>query len=338
MLKLFISFLLATQAVFILSCSATKSISKHPLTGSEMSTEWIEYNKQAAQTNSPKLVYLATCKKVGGPSGKKKAVDITDHFSLKDERFYVFCQWKNIFGKHVFKLKVFDPRGVLFKNWDCLYSYSDTTWKLWSYEFIENAPAARIPGKWTAEIYMDDKLAAKKTFTIGSSSSTHSKVVYTQNTPAIAVAKFIYKGDGGHRFGTNLPDYIAQMLTIEYPNCRVILPSEVMKFLSLSQIESIENSTDNIINSPLLDDFFGRKNIKLLIIGSVYDDGLVGETKTFKVNIIDAKNRTVVCETKTLWSSLHNYKYNPDQLIMHGSQSVFKKISKEGKRYFESLF
>ncbi len=337
MLKQLLNIALVLQAVIILSCVTTTKSSKAIISGSEMTPEWIQYNKESDVNNAPKLVYLATCKKVSGPAGGKKAEGITDYFSLKDDKFYVFVRWKNVFDKHVNKLKVFDPRGVLFKEWDSTYSFSGSSWKLWSYIYIKNAPAARIPGKWTAEIYMDDKLAARKSFSIGDTNPTYKKIVYNNDAPAIAVAKFTYKGKAGDRFAWRMPNYIARMLTVDYPKNKVILPSEVMKYLSLSNIDSLENSIHNIVRSPLLRDLIDQHNVKLIILGSIYDDGYVGETKTFKTYIIDTEKQLVACKSTCYWSSLHDYENNQSQLIKYGSHLIYKKTLKEGKQQFEKL-
>ena len=325
------------QMVVALSCATNKNPSTEPLSGSEMTTEWINFNKQADINNTPKLVYLATCRKVIEPNGIAKTDDITSHFSLKDEKFYVFTRWSNVFDKHLFKLKVLDPRGVLFKEWDSLYSYNGPGWNLWSYIFIRNAPAARLPGKWTAEIYMDNRMAAKKEFYLGNNNTLYEKIAFDSKTPAIAVARFQYTGNGGKRFSWRMPDYIARMLSIDYPECKVVLPSEVMRYCSLSNIDNLEGYIKNIAQSPLLDDLIERYNIELLILGSINDDAIVGETKIFKTYIIDTKNKAVLNKTTTYWSSLHTYKDNFSQLILYGSSLVYDKTIKEGKRYFDKL-
>lgn len=284
---------LILTTLFIMSCEATRTGTILPPTGSPQTSEWIAYNDQAQTNNTPKLIYFVTCKKLA-KSKPTKPLKITDHFSLTDKKAYIYTRWTNVFGPHVFKVKNYDPRGVLFGEWEVNYTFAGPNWYLWAPMSIKDAPASRLPGEWTTEIYMDGILAARKKTVIGHTNVRYKKTSLVKEVPAVGVIKFVPKGERGKRFDNELPNFIAQMMTIDYPNYRVIMPWEIRKEIEIPNDVKLEDYINSLMNTHLFSDFVTDHNINLLIAGSAYDGGQYGERKRFEVYIIDVKSRAIV--------------------------------------------
>jgi len=318
-----------------MSCEATKTGTVLPPTGIPQTSEWIAYNDQAETNNAPKLVYLVTCEKLA-KSKPRKPLKITDHFSLTDKKAYIYTRWTNVFGPHVFKLKNYDPRGVLFGEWETSYTYAGPNWNVWASKRIKDAPSSRLPGEWTTEIYMDGILAARKKTVIGHTNVRYKKISLGKEVPAVGVIRFVPKGEKGKRFDYELPNFIARMMTIDYPNYRVIMPWEIRKEIEIPNDVKLENYINSLMNTHLFSDFVTDHNINLLIAGSAYDGGQYGERKRFEVYIIDVKSRVIAKHFKTTWTS-KKARHGVDGIIIYSCNKVYRVMMEEAKYDIERI-
>ena len=335
--KMFVVSLVVTT-LSIVSSVATEAETNIPVTGSALTPEWKKYNEQAEAQKAPKLLYVVTCKKMTKAKGKAdKPKKITDNFKLKDKKLYVYTNWTNVFGPHTYSLKVYDPRKVLFYEWDCNFRHAGPGWWLWSPLFIKNAPASKLPGKWTAEISMDGILATKKEFSIGDTDVQYKQILLDKEAPAIGFSKFVVRGSSGKRFDWELPNFLARMMTVDYPNYRVLLPWTVNKDISVPPDMKIEDFVNNTINSEIFSDFVSKHNVSLFIMGSAYDGGTFGERKSFHVYIIDAKAKTIVRHCKTTWISKKARHDNVTDLIVSACNKVYRKMMKKAGHDIENI-
>ena len=194
-----------------------------PATGSSMTPEWKEYNRQAEAKDAPLLKYVVTAKGIT-PTSPRHAKEIQDIFAAQDERLYVFSRWVNVQGSPIYKIRIYDPRGILFRERTSKYRHSTGKWILWSSLYIRGWAAARLPGKWKAEIYMNDTLAIKKEFVIGSESYRYDQKVRKGGSKRIGVYPYFVNADpSSTRHTERFPLYISQMLTVDFDDSQVIM-------------------------------------------------------------------------------------------------------------------
>ena len=326
----------------LLTFLTPKSPSAAPPTGSPLTPEWIKYNEQAETKNLPRLTYLVTCKRITGPKKSKEPKEITDNFSLKDRMACVYVRWSNVLGSPVCILRIYDPRGVLFKEWERTFKGKKPAWNQWFRHWIKDAPASKLPGKWTAEIFMDGVLAVRKEFVIGETNVQYKQISYGKNVSAVSVFPFVPEGAGGKMFDYEAPTFIAQMMSIDYPDYRVILPSEIDNEITVPAHVKIEDFVNDTINSKVLDDLISKHNINLFIAGSARAERRMhrkAETFTveFDIFIIDGKSKSVVKQFHTTWSPIRAYKREKDLLILHACGSVYKMLMKKAKDDIEKI-
>ena len=197
-----------------------------PATGSSMTPEWKQYNEQAEAKGAPLLKYVVTAKEMT-PTKEPEPKEIQDTFSLTDDRLYVYTSWVNVKDGSKYGIRMYDPRGVLFYESDRVYRFGTEKWSLWDALYIKGWPAARVPGKWRADIFMDGILAKTKEFVIGSESRRYEQTARKDDSPTIGVYPyFVDAVRYGLTFSTNtplLPLYISQMLTIDFEAGRVVI-------------------------------------------------------------------------------------------------------------------
>jgi hypothetical protein len=327
--------------LYLLIFLTPRLLSAAPPTGSPLTPEWIKYNEQAETKNLPRLSYLVTCKKITGPKKSKEPEEITDTFSLKDRMACVYVRWSDVSGSPVCTLRIYDPRGVLFKEWERTFKRKKPVWNQWFRHWIKDAPASKLPGKWTAEILMDGVLAARKEFVIGDTNVQYKQISYDKNVSAISVFPFVPAGDRGKMFDYEAPTLIAQMMSIDYPDHRVILPSEIDNEITVPTHVKIEEFVNDTINSKVLDDLITKYNINLFIAGSAraYGRTTRGEkfTVKFDIFIIDGKSKAVAKKFDKSWSPVRDYKDARDLLILHACSSVYKTLMKKAKDDIEKI-
>lgn len=325
----------------LLTFLTPKSPSAAPPTGSPLTPEWIKYNEQAETKNLPRLTYLVTCKSVTGPEKAKEPKEITDNFSLKDSMACVYVRWSNVLGSPVCTLRIYDPRGVLFIEWERTFKGEKPAWNQWFRHWIKDAPASKLPGKWTAEIFMDGVLAARKEFVIGDTNVQYKQISYGKNVSAVSVFPFVSEGAGGKMFDYEAPTLIAQMMSIDYPDYRVILPSEIDNEITVPAHVKIEDFVNDTINSKVLDDLISKHNINLFIAGSARAEMKKHRREKFAVEfdifIIDGKSKSVVKQFHTTWLPIRKYKLEKELLILHACSSVYETLMKKAKDDIEKI-
>lgn len=327
--------------ICLLTFLAPKSPRAAPPTGSPLTPEWIKYNEQAEMKNLPRLSYLVTCKKVTGPKKSKEPEEITDTFSLKDKMACVYVRWSNVSGSPVCTLRIYDPRGVLFKEWERTFKRKRPVWNQWFRHWIKDAPASKLPGKWTAEILMDGVLAARKEFVIGDTNAQYKQISYDKNVPAVTVFPFIPEGDRGKMFDYEAATLIAQLISIDYPDYRVILPSRIDNEITVPTHVKINDFVNDTINSKVLDELITKHNINLFIAGSARADSrtIRGDrfTVEFDIFIIDGKSKAVVKQIHKTWSPTRDYKGERALFILHACGSTYKTLMKKAKDDIEEI-
>jgi hypothetical protein len=325
----------------LLTFLTPKSPGAAPPTGSPLTPEWIKYNEQAETKNLPRLSYLVTCKKVTGPKKSKEPEEITDTFSLKDKMACVYVRWSNVSGSPVCTLRIYDPRGVLFKEWERTFKRKKPVWNQWFRHWIKDAPASKLPGKWTAEILMDGVLAARKEFVIGDTNAQYKQISYDKNVPAVTVFPFIPEGDRGKMFDYEAATLIAQLISIDYPDYRVILPSRIDNEITVPTHVKINDFVNDTINSKVLDELITKHNINLFIAGSARADSrtIRGDrfTVEFDIFIIDGKSKAVVKQIHKTWSPTRDYKGEKALFILHACGSTYKTLMKKAKDDIEEI-
>lgn len=310
-------------SLFLSSLIVTNTNAQAPIVEMEKSPEWIEYNKKAVADNLPILDRVVFCGKVGTMS--KKPEDIKSVFSLKDKEAYTFVHWNNVFGNHIVTIKTFDPRGILFHEWDASFSHRGPGWNLWTPIYISNAPASKLPGQWTSEIYMDGKLATRGYFLIGDNRQ-YEKVSISKESPAIGIINFFNENRKIARFNFRLPSYIGQMFTIDFPKYRTVLPWESGKIFKIEKGTNIKESMSTILNSSSFSNYITKHNLNVVFIGYHYDGATVGEDKIFYIYMIDAKKKLLVKEMTIRWTSRRTYENEINLLILDCAEYVYEKI------------
>lgn len=326
-------------AFFILSCVATKTATKLPLTGSPQSPEWKEYNNQAKTKDGPQLTYLVTCKELVKINSSRKPEKVTDLFSKNDKFFHVYRSWTNVQGKHISGIKIYDPRGMLYRESEITFSFKGPGWNIYSTLPIRKSAASRLPGKWKAEIFMDGELAAIKEFIIESADIELKQISWDKNTPSIGVIKFIPKGGAAKRFDYEMPEFIERMLSVDYPNYRKVGVWEINKSINIPPTIELKNYIPELLNSDMFAELVNKHKIKLFIAGSAYDGGMYNEDKIFKIYIIDAKSKTIAKQLTIRWSSSH-YGVGADssyEITINSCNKVYKTIIAEAKHEIESI-
>jgi len=98
----------------------------------------------------------------------KQAVDVREHFSLRDERIYLLLHMHNIKGEQHIRTEWFNPKGSLYFKYRHITHHKVLAKRqtLWSYINLNNNGKPAMPGQWHANIYINGDKVQTKEFTI----------------------------------------------------------------------------------------------------------------------------------------------------------------------------
>lgn len=304
-----------------------------PVTGSPMTPEWAEYNKQAEIKGAPLLMYAVTAKELSQKTKPEEPRQIQDTFSLDDERVYVYTRWSNVQGKPRYEAKFYDPRGSVFFEWDRVYTFATGDWHVWTYLGIKGWPVTRLPGKWRAEIFMDDSLALRKEFVIGSETHRYVPTVLKADAPTIAVHPyFIDSETSGRENSTLLPVYISQMLMVQFDKYRVVTPFQLRREMGrpVAKYAAYGSVIKEELKSPYSQWISVAQKYKadLLIAGAVHDPATLGEQKQATVYLISTKTREAK-EIKASYTPRRAFDRTGGEVIANFYQEISNQIVKQ---------
>jgi len=332
--------LLLSGLIFTSGCAvetASKPQVVLPATGSSMTPEWKEYNRQAEAKDAPLLKYVVTAKGMT-PTSPRHAKEIQDNFAAQDERLYVFSRWVNVHGRPIYKIRIYDPRGILFREHTSSYRHSTGKWILWSTLYIRGWAAARLPGKWKAEIYMNDTLAIKKEFVIGSESYRYDQKVRKGGSKRIGVYPYFVNADpSSTRHTVRFPLYISQMLTVDFDDSQVIMSWQLQKEVTRPTLKykQVRDYFSQELNSPdsELNGLVKKFNLDLLIAGRVFDAGYYGEEKEATLYLINTKSKQIR-EIKSFFTSSRGWERTGLQVRANFYKDVYAELLKKGANEF----
>ncbi len=315
----------------LISCTAKSNIL--PSTGSPMTAEWKNYNLQAEVNGAPILNYAVTAKRV--LKGPVRPQEIQDVFSTRDARVTVFTKWTNIKGNPRYKIKIFDPRGVLFIARSVAYKHRTGIWYKWDDVFIKGWAASRLPGLWRADIYMDGVLVTKKNFIIGSQDTRYEKKIDNENTLKIGVIPFIDHKSSSRKHGRRISLYLAQMLSIDLKHSTIVMPFKLRNNFNkpFGIYEEYKDFLVREINSPGSEWAAASKkhNLDFLITGKAYDQAVQEDDKNMVIYVIDCKTKKII-EVKATYAS-HAYSghdISGNEVIRQFYKRVYDKLLKKG--------
>ena len=306
-----------------------------PATGSPMTPEWREYNRQAEAKGAPLLKYVVTAKE-RTRTRPREFRGIQDTFSTEDDRVYFRYKWTNVKGRPIEKIRIYDPRGILFREYESSYRGRTGKWSVTVVLYIKGWAAARLPGKWRAEIYMEDVLATTKEFVIGS--ATHRYERQTSKRPGLTVGVYPYFIDAPTSQTSRtkwMPLYIAQMLTVDFENYRVVMPFELWKHIARPVVKYEDLS--GFLNQELRsegsewNEMIKKHQLDLVITGKVLDSGEYGEEKEATFYIINAKTKHIK-EIKTSFTS--SRAFDRGQVRDNFYKDVYDQLLKKGADEF----
>ena len=327
--------LLLSGLVFSSGCAvetASKPQAVLPATGSSMTPEWKEYNRQAEAKDAPLLKYVVTAKSIT-PTSPRQPKEIQDNFAPQDERLYVFSKWVNVQGRPIYKIKIYDPRGILFRERTSAYRHGTGKWVLWNTLYIRGWAAARLPGKWKALIYMNDLLAKTKEFAIGSKSYRYDQKVGKGGSKRIGVYPYFVNADpSSTRHTTRFPLYISQMLTVDIDDSQVIMSWQLQKEVTrpILKYKQVRDYFSRELNSPdsELNGLIKKHNLDLLITGRVFDTGTYGEEKEATLYLINTNSKQIR-EIISSFTSHRGWERTGLQVRANLYKSVYNDILKE---------
>jgi hypothetical protein len=147
----FVKAILTISIILILyACASQKLVEKKPL---------------------PKFqgMTLATNVDDAGKIGVAKG--LTSEFNSKDEQIVAFLTFENMSGTHNLRWEWVEPNGKVYfatKNYPLRVNNGKYLPKVtaWHQISLKDEPAAKIPGKWSAKIFVDDELIDSKPFNV----------------------------------------------------------------------------------------------------------------------------------------------------------------------------
>lgn len=326
--------LLVLAAGLSASCAVeTASQVVLPITGSPMTSEWVEYNKQAEARGAPLLGYAVMAKEMIRTRPEEPR-GIQDVFSLEDERAYIYTRWTSVKGRPRYHLKIYDSRGSVFHEAARAYQFGTEMWNAWDPLYIKGWPAARLPGRWRAEIYMDNLLALKKEFVIGSATQRYEPGPIKADALAIGVHPHFVDAETSLRDNsTLLPLYIAQMLMVDFDNYRVVTPFHLREVLArpVAKYDQYGNSIRQELKSSesTLVKAAEKFGLDFLIAGAVYDFATFGDEKEAAIYLIDTKKKDVK-EIKASYKSVRGYDRTGLQVRANFYQEIYSQIINQG--------
>lgn len=181
---------------------------------------------------------------------------------------------------------------------------------------------------------MDGVLAARKKIVIGSEDIEYEQLSLGKEVPAIGVFQFLPKGRKGTKFKWRLPNFVARMFTIDFPNYRVIFPRTLRNEVAMPS-GKLEDVVNGLMESEMFNDVIRNHNIRVLIAGSVYDDGYIGQDKISEIVIIDAKSKSITKKLSIRWASFRDMSFS--SLYTGLCNHVYKNIIKKTKDDIDSI-
>jgi hypothetical protein len=129
------------------------------------------------------------------------------------------------------------------------------------------------------------------------------------------------------------------MMSIDYPNYRMVGPWEINKSLSIPTDIELKKFINKLLKSDIFIDLVNKYNIRLLIAGSAYDEGIYNKDKIFTVFIVNAKSKTIAKQLTIRWSSSF-YGIGGEssyEIITSSCQKVYKTILSDAKLEIERI-
>lgn len=305
-----------------------------PATGSPMTPEWKQYNDQAEAKGAPLLKYVVTAKEMT-PTKEREPAQIQDIFSLTDDQLYIYTSWINVRGRPRYGIRIYDPRGVHYYERESIYRFGTEKWNLWDNLYVKGWPAARVPGKWRAEILMNGILAKTKEFHIGSDSRRYDQPTRKDGGSTIGVYPyFVDASVKGLTFRTNtplLPLYLSQMLTIDFENRRVVMPFQLRKDLVDPKVkyDDVKNFLMQELNSPDSEwnAMVKKHKLDFVLIGKVYDATTYDEEKEATIYLVDVA-ASKIKEVKATYRSQRARERTAFEVRANFYRAIYEEIVK----------
>jgi hypothetical protein len=332
-LKIFSLLILAVSIGGVINAASQDSVVL-PATGSPMTPEWKQYNDQAETKGAPLLKYVVTAKEMTQTKQREPA-QLQDSFSPTDDQLYVYTSWINVRDRPRYGIKIYDPRGVQFYERESVYQFGSERWNLWDNLYVKGWPAARVPGKWRAEIIMNGILAKTKEFYIGADTRRYDQ--QTRKADGLAIGVYPFFADAsvkGLIFRINtplLPLYLSQMLTIDFENRRVVMPFQLRKDLADPKIkyEDVKNFLMQELKSPDSEwnAMVKKHKVDFVITGKVYDATTYDEEKEATIYLIDVATRNLK-EIKATYKSQRAYERTAFEVRANFYRAIYDQIAK----------
>ncbi len=281
----------------------------------------------------PQLVFAVTAKELAR-TVPEQPKGVQDVFSGEDEQLVVFTTWTSIKGRPRYQLKVYDPRGVVFHEAASVYRFGTERWSMWNTLYIKGWAAARLPGRWRAEIHMDDVLALKKEFFIGSTTRQYESKSSKPNAFTIGVHPYFVDADASRRDNsTLLPLFISQMLMVDFEGYRIVTPFQLRDAMARPVVKYDQYAVSikqelNFPDSQLMRTA-EKFNLDLLVTGVVYDFAQLDDEKKASFFLVDIKKKEVK-EIKATFTSTAAYERTGFQVRANFYQAIYNQIVRQG--------
>lgn len=307
-----------------------------PATGSPMTPEWKQYNEQAEAKGAPLLKYVVTAKEMT-PTKEREPSKIQDTFSPTDDYLHVYTSWVNVKDRSKYEIRIYDPRGVVFYASDRVYRFGTEKWNLWDALYIKGWPAARAPGKWDADIFMDGVLVKRKEFVIDSETRRYERTAGKEGGLAIGVYPYFVDAESryGVTFRTNaslLPLYISQMLTIDFEAHRVVMPFQLRKDIARPQVkyDDLGNFLTQEVKSPDSEwnAMVKKHKLDFVIAGKIYDSTTYEEEKEATIYLVNVLTRNIR-EIKASYKSFRARERTGPEVRANFYQAIYDEIVKQ---------
>ena len=96
--------------------------------------------------------------------------EVTDIFSSDDPQAVMWIKLGDVAGRHTLRWEWYDPEGMLYQCTEAVSINNDGRARpyitSWHKIAIKDEKAASLPGTWQVKVFLDDKLAANKSFEI----------------------------------------------------------------------------------------------------------------------------------------------------------------------------
>jgi len=308
--------------------------------GIEKTKEWNDYNKYAKENDQPILDFVATTLKYQ-PKGK---ILNYNEFQVNDPRVEVMTKWHNCKSTDVFEHKFYMPDGRLYhyEYYKQKKDYSKFT--LGQRIYIENVFPSLIQGKWSVDIFMNNKKVVRKEFYIGDKNITYSKA---NPNKTIGVFPFLDNQKmSTWKHAKSLSQYISWAILYNNINTKVVPPRLILKNLPNVSIEY--DTFESFINEDLKSEdsillkLANKFKMDYIIIAKIQSAWAASSQDT-KVNslIIDVSNKTIINKKETsysLYRSDFNIVTQQDSQGIHPQRlKIYKKVYSELEEEIQTL-